>query len=135
MTSSDGASRCCAPQAGTTATPTCALETAGSSKPTQCALICSPSALDGGCPDKASCKSISGTGLCTYDSVTAEDADALQVELALAAPATAHYEDPNAGPCQSGETAVQITGIAGAFCSPTCTGSTCPSDVPVRAAI
>jgi C1A family cysteine protease len=55
--------------AGTTAKPTCALETAGSSKPTQCALICDPSALADGCPTDASCKSISGTGLCTYDSM------------------------------------------------------------------
>merc|ERR1719305_2240810 len=55
--------------AGTTAKPTCALETAGSSKPTQCALICDPSALSDGCPTDASCKSISGTGLCTYDSL------------------------------------------------------------------
>jgi len=54
---------------GTTAKPECVLETSGSSKPTQCALICDPSELDGGCPDKASCKSISGTGLCTYDSL------------------------------------------------------------------
>jgi len=53
--------------AGTTATPTCALETSGSQKPTQCALICTPSALADGCPTNASCKSISGTGLCTYD--------------------------------------------------------------------
>jgi hypothetical protein len=53
--------------AGTTAKPECVLETAGSSKPTQCALICTPSALDAGCPAKASCKAISGTGLCTYD--------------------------------------------------------------------
>jgi hypothetical protein len=53
--------------AGTTAKPECVLETSGSSKPTQCALICTPSALDAGCPAKASCKAISGTGLCTYN--------------------------------------------------------------------
>jgi hypothetical protein len=53
--------------AGTAAKPECVLETAGSQKPTQCALICSPSSLAGDCPAKASCKSISGTGLCTYD--------------------------------------------------------------------
>lgn len=52
---------------GTTAKPECVLETSGSSKPTQCALICTPSAMADGCPKKASCKSISGTGLCTYD--------------------------------------------------------------------
>jgi len=55
--------------AGTTAKPECVLETAGSQKPSQCALICDPSATAeaNGCPAKASCKSISGTGLCTYD--------------------------------------------------------------------
>lgn len=53
--------------AGTTAKPECVLETSGSQKPTQCALICDPSATADGCPKKASCKSISGTGLCTYD--------------------------------------------------------------------
>lgn len=52
---------------GTTAKPECVLEASGSSKPTDCALICVPAALDSGCPAKASCKAISGTGLCTYD--------------------------------------------------------------------
>merc|ERR1719305_1537355 len=52
---------------GTTAKPKCVLETSGSQKPTQCALICDPSALSDGCPTDASCKAISGTGLCTYD--------------------------------------------------------------------
>jgi len=50
---------------GTTATPECVLETGGS-QPTNCALICSPSANDA-CPSGASCKPISGTGVCTYD--------------------------------------------------------------------
>lgn len=60
---------------GTTATPQCVLETSGSSQPTQCALICQPSDWKnlavgaGGCPDKASCKSIQGTGICTYDTL------------------------------------------------------------------
>jgi hypothetical protein len=53
---------------GATAKPECVLETAGSSKPTQCALICTPSANSGDeCPTGASCKAISGTGICTYD--------------------------------------------------------------------
>ena len=106
-------------------------------------------ALAGGCPDNASCKAISGTGICTYDSVTAEDAAALQVELSqpkiqaviipqmntakASAPDVTHYEDPNAGPCQEGEQAVQITGIQGGFCSPKCGAfRTCTKDVPVR---
>mmetsp|Transcript_36559 Transcript_36559/g.95700 ORF Transcript_36559/g.95700 Transcript_36559/m.95700 type:complete len:396 (-) Transcript_36559:93-1280(-) len=54
---------------GATATPTCALEKSGTTQPTQCALICNPNADSAAvCPDKASCKAISGTGICTYDS-------------------------------------------------------------------
>jgi len=64
-----GASTACPTDvpAGTTATPKCVLESQGSPSPTNCALICTPSALAGGCPDKASCKAIQGTGICTYD--------------------------------------------------------------------
>jgi len=51
---------------GCTAKPECALETSGSSKPTNCALICSGDE-DGVCPGTATCKKVSGTGLCTYD--------------------------------------------------------------------
>eukprot|EP00054_Salpingoeca_dolichothecata_P031384 m.263347 g.263347 ORF g.263347 m.263347 type:complete len:503 (+) comp26885_c0_seq1:88-1596(+) len=50
----------------TTATPKCVLEAPGHDTPTNCALICTPGGT--GCPEKASCKAISGTGLCTYDS-------------------------------------------------------------------
>lgn len=59
---------------GVTAKPTCALEPSGSTKPTQCALICSPSlpildqdAADAQCGAKASCKPIQSSGVCTYD--------------------------------------------------------------------
>jgi hypothetical protein len=52
---------------GTTAKPQCVLEAGGAAQPTNCALICDPSATSGGCPEKASCKAIQGTGLCTYD--------------------------------------------------------------------
>ena len=46
-------------------------------------------------------------------------------------PKQTHYGDPNAGPCLSDEEAVQITGIAGSFCSPKCsTTDPCPTDVP-----
>jgi hypothetical protein len=51
---------------GTTARPECVLETAGSSSPTNCALICDPSGSDK-CPSGATCKPISGLGVCTYD--------------------------------------------------------------------
>ena len=49
------------------AKPQCVLETAGSQKPTQCALICDPSAAADACPALATCKAIQTTGLCTYD--------------------------------------------------------------------
>jgi len=58
---------------GISATPQCALESSGSSTPTQCALICPPGkdglkGAAGECPEKATCKKIQTTGLCTYDS-------------------------------------------------------------------
>ena len=34
--------------------------------------------------------------------------------------------DPNSGPCPNGEQAVQVNGVAGSFCSPPCSGTTCP---------
>ncbi len=42
-----------------------------------------------------------------------------------------HYEDPNAG-CQTGEEALRIQGVAGAYCAPKCAFLThkCPPDVP-----
>jgi hypothetical protein len=55
---------------GATAQPQCALEKSGTSTPSQCALICKPSDDTAAvCPDKASCKAISGTGICTYDTL------------------------------------------------------------------
>merc|ERR1712072_1557581 len=49
-----------------TAAPQCALQDS-SSGDKYCALICSPSSNDAQCGTNASCKSIQGTGLCTYD--------------------------------------------------------------------
>ena len=49
------------------AKPQCVLETSGSQTPTQCALICDPSADTGACPGTATCKAIQSTGLCTYN--------------------------------------------------------------------
>jgi hypothetical protein len=46
-------------------------------------------------------------------------------------PAGGHYGDPSAGPCQSDEISVQVTGVKGDFCSPNCSPtSACPTDVP-----
>ena len=50
-----------------TAKPSCVLETQGSSKPTQCALICTPGS-NGACPTGATCQAIQGEGICTYPS-------------------------------------------------------------------
>merc|ERR1711897_56844 len=38
-----------------------------------------------------------------------------------------HYEKP---PCRSDEVDVQVQGLTGATCSPKCSGTTCPTDVP-----
>ena len=49
----------------------------------------------------------------------------------VAAPPNTHYEDPKPNGCQSDEEAVQITGVSGDFCSPSCSPtSACPSDTP-----
>lgn len=49
-------------------------------------------------------------------------------------PGRTHYGDPNSGPCLSDEQAVQITGLAGSFCSPHCAQTVpCPTDVPDQA--
>merc|ERR1719291_1379104 len=37
-----------------------------------------------------------------------------------------HYEKP---PCQSDEKAVQVQGVSGDMCSPSCTSGSCPTDV------
>lgn len=49
---------------GVTATPTCALQDSSTHKK-YCALVCDPSGAN--TCGKATCKSISGTGICTYD--------------------------------------------------------------------
>jgi len=54
---------------GVTATPQCALQDSSSGKK-YCALICTPSSNDDQCGTNASCKSIQGVGLCTYDDST-----------------------------------------------------------------
>eukprot|EP00468_Gymnochlora_sp_CCMP2014_P000721 CAMPEP_0167741128 /NCGR_PEP_ID=MMETSP0110_2-20121227/683_1 /TAXON_ID=629695 /ORGANISM="Gymnochlora sp., Strain CCMP2014" /LENGTH=131 /DNA_ID=CAMNT_0007625143 /DNA_START=21 /DNA_END=416 /DNA_ORIENTATION=- len=51
---------------GVTAKPMCALQSTAGDQ--YCALICSPSSKDDTqCGTNASCKAISGVGLCTYD--------------------------------------------------------------------
>merc|ERR1712190_171981 len=42
-------------------------------------------------------------------------------------PSSTHYEKP---PCRSDEVDVQVQGLTGSTCSPKCSGTTCPTDVP-----
>ncbi len=49
-----------------TATPLCSLRETPE-RTTFCALICSPEGADSQCGESASCKPISGLGICTYD--------------------------------------------------------------------
>ena len=49
--------------------------------------------------------------------------------LSLASAAETHYGNPANG-CEDDEEAVKVTGISGSFCSPDCTNSSCPTDVP-----
>merc|ERR1712151_836300 len=51
--------------AGVKATPQCALKTPTGDQ--YCALICVPGADDNKCGENASCRPISGLGICTYD--------------------------------------------------------------------
>lgn len=50
---------------GVTAKPQCALQTSTGQK--YCALLCQPGEDDAQCGTNASCKSIQGAGICTYD--------------------------------------------------------------------
>merc|ERR1711968_272601 len=50
--------------------------------------------------------------------------------LPMFAKASSHYEDPKPNGCRSDEQAIQIQGVTGDFCTPKCSGMTCPSDVP-----
>jgi hypothetical protein len=42
-------------------------------------------------------------------------------------PGKSHYEKP---PCRSDEIAIQVQGVTGVTCSPSCTSGPCPTDVP-----
>ena len=67
-----------------TAKPSCVLETQGSSKPTQCALICTPGS-NGACPTGATCQAIQGEGICTYPSSTNEAKTSASLVVSTAA--------------------------------------------------
>merc|ERR1711966_593381 len=111
--------------AGVTAAPQCALQDS-SSGDKYCALICSPSSNDAQCGTNASCKSIQGTGLCTYDdAVDTNKATTVKFD----ATANGHYEDPKDG-CGSDEVDITVQGIQGAVCAPKCTSGSCPTDLP-----
>merc|ERR1712139_427803 len=57
------------------------------------------------------------------------DAVALKIDFAHSDTNPTHYGDPKGG-CESDEQAIQVQGVPGDFCSPPCSGTTCPSDVP-----
>jgi len=125
---------------GVTAKPQCALRSpTGDSS---CALLCTPSSWRGnganGECGTGTCQAIQGIGLCTYAAADGEAAVATKFLLPSSVPALpalkletnpTHYGDP-AGGCESDEQAVQVQGVSGNFCSPKCSGSSCPSDVP-----
>jgi KDEL-tailed cysteine endopeptidase len=45
------------------------------------------------------------------------------------APGTTHYGNPSSG-CESDEQAVEVQGVTGEICSPSCLAAACPTDVP-----
>merc|ERR1712139_17139 len=71
-----------------------------------------------------------GTGLCTYamnkPALAQSFVATLSVEIGTN---PTHYGDPKTG-CESDEKAVQVQGVSGDFCSPPCTSSACPTDMP-----
>ena len=101
-----------------------------------CALICEPSELrangaNGEC-GTGSCQSVAGVGLCTY--AQQEATNSAVVTLLRSNPT--HYGDPKTG-CESDEQAVQVQGVSGNFCSPSCSSqrsSESPTRRMVRAA-
>ena len=53
--------------------------------------------------------------------------------LLLVCGAAAHYGDPCGGGCGSDEKPISVTDVAGSFCSPSCTSTACPTDIPTGA--
>merc|ERR1712178_462690 len=72
---------CPAAPKGTTAQAQCILVMSGSSKPSNCALICDPSAQDGGCPSGATCQPIQGLGICTYSATKSSKVEFLEAMI------------------------------------------------------
>jgi len=119
MCSPECTSSCPSAPSGFTADPECALQSTSGEK--YCALICEPGSSSACDPSaKATCKSIQGTGICTYDEGSGPTPPG---------PSDDDYEDPKNG-CHSNEVPIQIQGVSGAFCSPKCTGilhRSCPA--------
>lgn len=88
----------------------CALSSTSGGK--YCALICSPSSASACDPSAmATCKSIQGVGVCTYN-------QGGPGPTPPPGPSSGPYEKP---PCQSDkEKAVQIEGVKGSFCTQEC---------------
>jgi len=96
---------------GFTANAQCALSSPTGSK--YCALICEPSSADACDADEnATCKSIQGVGICTYNQGPSPTPGPGP------GPSSGPYEKP---PCTSSkEKAVQIQGVQGSFCTQQC---------------
>jgi hypothetical protein len=118
-----------------TAQGECVLKIAPTESPNGCVLICSPTAnqSDDGCPVGATCKPISGTGICTFDlggtPSPAPPHPAPPPPSPAPPPTGPHYADPIDGPCTGGDVNMTVARVAGAACAPTCSdkGQACPT--------
>merc|ERR1719506_3224652 len=126
---------------GVTAKPTCALRSPTGDS--YCALVCSPSewrsnGANGEC-GTGTCQAIQGAGLCTYSAPNATVVEvkaplvtltiAFEAKEAKVASNPTHYGDPAKG-CEADEQGVHVQNVSGDFCSPKCSGGSCPTDVP-----
>lgn len=122
LTGSYCAPSCSATQAcpaapnGATAQGQCVVEVPPSQQPSLCALICKPG-VAGMCPTGATCEAIQGTGICMYGGPAPPPPPP-------PGPSGGEYGKP---PCPSNEKAVNINGITGSYCAPSCSASSpCP---------
>ena len=124
--SCSASSPCPAAPAGAAAQPQCVVETNGSSTPDHCALICKPG-VPGMCPSGATCEAIQGTGLCMYGGSGPTPPPGPGPNPPPPPPPGPSGGDYGAPPCPADEKAVQITGVSGSYCAPSCSASQpCP---------
>jgi len=108
---------------GWTANAQCALQDK-STGDKYCALICSPSSSTACDPSaSATCKSIQGVGICTYD-------ESGPGPTPPPGPSSGPYEKP---PCAENEKEVQVTGVDGNFCTEKCSlFKPCPQNPNIK---